>query len=300
MYINYHCDIILTNYIWSGESMNQKILLKLNNLFPKQVHPFNLQNDGTKSYAQWQYEMGGKTIMFYLDFTTKEDMFLNKVVLDIGCGAGGKTMYYAKCGCEKIYGIDVLASYGDEANKLAKSLGLLDKFEFVAGDAADMPFDDEYFDTIIMNDAMEHVAEPQKVLSECFRVLKKGGRLFVNFPPYHHPFGAHLSDAINIPWVHLFFSDKVLISSYKELVKGLPDGQKRIDFRISKDENGNEYFSYINKMTIKRFSRILKQTPFKIAYYKEVPLRSFLSPLAKLPFVKELFVKMVVCVFEKE
>ncbi|HAS92002.1 MAG TPA: class I SAM-dependent methyltransferase, partial [Clostridiales bacterium] len=47
---------------------------------------------------------------------------------------------------------------------------------------------------------------------------------------------AHLSDAIGIPWVHVFFSEKTLINTYKELVKNLPDGAERIDFRISKKE----------------------------------------------------------------
>ena len=66
-----------------------------------------------------------------------------------------------------------------------------------------------------MNDAMEHVADPEGVLKEVLRVLNKKGKLYVNFPPYNHPFGAHLSDAIYIPWVHMFFSEKTLIKSYK-------------------------------------------------------------------------------------
>ena len=59
-----------------------------------------------------------------------------------------------------------------------------------------------------MNDAMEHVDEPEKVLDECYRILKKDGKVYLNFPPYNHPYGAHLSDAIGMPWVHVFFSRK--------------------------------------------------------------------------------------------
>ena len=36
--------------------MTEKILLALNKLFPLPVHPFNLQNDGVKTYAMWQNE----------------------------------------------------------------------------------------------------------------------------------------------------------------------------------------------------------------------------------------------------
>lgn len=271
----------------------------LNKLFPLPVHPFNLQNEGIKTYAEWQYEKGEETIKFYLEKTTLEEMFKDKVVLDIGCGAGGKTLYYASEGAEKVYGIEIVEYYEEEANALAKKKGLEDKFQFVLGDAANIPFEDGFFDTIIMNDAMEHVDEPLKVLNECYRVLKKGGKLYVNFPPYYHPFGAHLSDAIGFPWVHVFFSDETLIKVYKDLVKDLPDGMKRINFRISKDENGKEYFSYINRMTIKRFNNILKETKFNVSYYREVPLRDFLAPLAKMPGFKEGFVKMVVAILEK-
>ncbi|HHY12372.1 MAG TPA: hypothetical protein GX529_07055 [Firmicutes bacterium] len=79
------------------------------------------------------------------------------------------------------------------------------------------------------------------------RILKPGGRLYVDFGPYYHLFGAHLQDAIGFPWGHLFFDDKTLIKVYKDLVSQYPDGQQRINFRISEDSDGQEYFSYINK-----------------------------------------------------
>lgn len=280
--------------------MSKETLLKLNRRFKPPVHPFNLQNEGKKSYAMWQYEKGQDTIKFYLDRYTEDEMFRGKTVLDIGCGAGGKTMFYASKGVKEIVGMDIVPYYKDEAEALAKELGFTDVFRFVAGDAAESGFPDGTFDTIIMNDAMEHVERPEAVLREVHRILKPGGKLFVNFPPYNHPYGAHLSDLIAIPWVQAFFSEQDLIDAYKELCKTVPDGQKRIDFRISKRADGTEYFSYINHMTLKRFRKIKAETPLTVEYYREVPLRSFLAPLAKLPGFKEYFVKMAVTVFRKD
>lgn len=275
------------------------LIKSLNKCFKPVIHPFNLSNNGVKTYAMWQYEKGKDTINFYLDYLSKEEMFCGKEVLDIGCGAGGKSLYYASCGAKKVTGIDILPKYEQDSIKLAKKLNLQERFQFFVADASNLPFPSHSFDTIIMNDTMEHVAQPEETLKEVMRVLKKGGRVFINFPPYNHPFGAHLSDAIFIPWVHLFFSTKTLIAVYKDLVKDLPDGEERVYFRISKDQNGKEYFSYINKMTLKRYKKILKKLNITPNYYKEIPLRGFLKPIAKLPIFREYFVKMSVSVIEK-
>ena len=279
-----------------------KLLLKLNRFFKLPVHPFNLTAQGTKTYAQWQFEKGMDTIKFYLEYTDSEEMFREKVVLDIGCGAGGKTVFYASKGVEVIYGLEILEKYRAEAQELAQEKGLADKFRFVCKDASETGFAAGFFDTVIMNDAMEHVDDPEAVLRECLRILKPDGKIYLNFPPYDHPFGAHLSDAIAIPWVHRLFSEQTMIEAYKAQVAALPDGSERIRFRISARDDGKEYFSYINQMTIKRFRRILEDVTKNDAvckYYREIPLRPFLSVPAKIPFTKEMFVKMVVCVLEK-
>lgn len=279
--------------------LRTKMLMTLNKIFRAPVHPFNLQNQGVKTYEQWQYEKGADTIQFYLARYTPEEMFLGKTVVDIGCGAAGKSLYYASCGADKVIGVDIVEEYKAKAEKFAQSLGLQDRFEFVYADAAHLPIDSGSVDTVIMNDAMEHVAEPKKVIEEVLRILKKGGRAYINFPPYYHPYGAHLSDAVYMPWVHMFFGEKVLVEAYKQLVSGRPDADERIKFRIAKRENGEEYFSYINRMTIRRFLRILADLGITPAYYREVPLRGVLKPMCKLPGFREMFVKMVVCVIEK-
>lgn len=279
--------------------MHVKLLLAMNRLFPRPVHPFNLQNEGKQSYAMWEYEQGARTIAFYRERYTTDEMFRDKVVLDVGCGAAGKTMYYASLGAAKVVGMDILPKYREEAEKLARELGYADRFEFVAGDAANTGFPDNSFDTVIMNDAMEHVARPDLVLAEVRRILKPGGRLYVNFPPIDHPFGAHLQDLIGIPWVHRLFSEETQIAAYKELCKTVPDGDARVAFRISKNAEGREYFSYINHMTVKWFHRLRDASEMKQVYYNEVPLRGWVKPLARFPLTKEFFLKMVVCVLEK-
>ncbi len=280
-------------------SFSVRLCKTMNKLFPTPVHPFNLANEGKQTYAEWQFERGEETIRFFHDFTSTQEMFANKIVLDIGCGAGGKTLYYTAQDARYVFGIDPVEKYKAIATELAEKKALADKTEFITGDAAKMPFESNVIDTIIMNDAMEHVDDPIAVLNECYRVLKKGGRLYINFPPYHHPYGAHLSDVIGIPYVHKLFDETTLINVYKDLVQPYPDAAERIQFRIGQHPDGREYFSYINKMTLERFDRILSIVPFQVLHYKYVPLRPYLRTLSLMPVFQEYFVKMVVCVLEK-
>ncbi len=279
--------------------LNKLLLKKLNNLFSLPIHPFNLQNQGKISYAQWQFERGFETIKYYSAYVPFDEMFVKKKVLDVGCGAAGKSIYFAKQGAKIVYGIDPIATYKKQAELLTKKMNLQDNFRFVIGSATNMPFDNSYFDTIILNDSMEHVDKPEKVLYECYRVLKKNGMIYINFPPYNHPFGAHLSDAIGVPWVHLFFSEKVLIETYKDLIKSLPDAKERAKLRIGIDKDGNEYLSYINKMTIKKFEKIITNSKFNRVYYEIIPLRKVIAPILKIPILKEYLTKMVVFIGKK-
>ena len=275
-----------------------QLLLKTNNWFPKIVHPFNLQNDGEKTYAMWQYEKGYDTIKLYLDRYTTDDMFAGKDVLDMGCGAAGKSLYYVSLGARHVTGVDIVEHYRAKAEGMAEQLGFSDRFTFVLGSAYEMPFADKCFDTVIMNDFMEHVDNPAAALREAMRLVRPGGRIFINFPPYYHPTGAHLSDAINIPWVQLFYSDDALIRAYKELIRGVPDEAERLALRFYTDENGVERIGYINKMTLKKFKGILRELSIVPQYYREVPLRRYFALFAKIPGIKELFVKMAICVIE--
>ncbi len=275
------------------------LLLWLNRLFPLPEHPLNLQNAGTESYAMWQYGKGADTVRLFSERYAPEAMFRDRDVCDVGCGAGGKSLYYAAQGARHVTGLDVAAGYGPQAQALAEELGLADRFTFLVRDGADTGLPAESFDTVMMNDAMEHVADPAGVLAECARILRPGGRLYVTFPPYGHPYGAHMSDRIGIPWVHLLFSAKTLIAAYEQLCRDVPDGAERVALRIGRSDDGQKRITYINKMTLRRFRALREQAPLAVEYYREVPLRPFLALPAKCPGLREVLVKMAVCVFVK-
>lgn len=58
----------------------------------------------------------------------------------------------------------------------------------IIGDIHNLPFKDESIDAIICKSVLEHVYDPHKAVSEIRRVLKRGGKCFINGPflyPYH-------------------------------------------------------------------------------------------------------------------
>lgn len=69
-----------------------------------------------------------------------------------------------------------------------KYLNLDEKYEPDYLCSADnIPVSDECFDTILMFEVLEHLENPEEVLDEINRVLKKGGRLFLSIPfMYRH------------------------------------------------------------------------------------------------------------------
>ena len=216
-----------------------------------------------------------------------------------GCGEGGKSVYYAGLGAKQVVGVDLMPEYEERAMRFAEKHGC-SHFLFLCADASSLPILPDQFDTIIMNDFMEHVSDPEKTLRETIRILRPGGRAFINFPPYHHPYGAHLSDEISIPWVHELFDEQTIINEYKSRVRNLPDGEERIRLRFSTGEDGQDHLTYINHMTIERFEDILTRLAIVPEYYHLTPLRPWLAPLAKIPACREYLNKMVTCVIRKE
>jgi SAM-dependent methyltransferase len=95
-------------------------------------------------------------------------------VLDIGCGGGRLgTLLAAAAG---VTGVDT-----DEAalERARARHSALPQFRFLAMDAARLEFPDASFDTALMLDSVEGMAEPTLALAEAARVLASGGRLMV-------------------------------------------------------------------------------------------------------------------------
>jgi ubiquinone/menaquinone biosynthesis C-methylase UbiE len=53
---------------------------------------------------------------------------------------------------------------------------------YILGDINELPFENSYFDYIVLAEAIEHSEDPQKLVREAFRAIKQGGRLALSVP----------------------------------------------------------------------------------------------------------------------
>lgn len=104
-------------------------------------------------------------------------------VLEIGFGTGQSLVALAHAAGEagKVYGIDLSEGMFQVANENISRTGLSDRIELHLGDAANLPFDDAFFDAIFICFTLElfDIPELRLVLGECKRVLLDDGRLGV-------------------------------------------------------------------------------------------------------------------------
>ena len=103
------------------------------------------------------------------------------VVLEIGIGTGDSVLEFAQLVGDsgKVYGVDISQGMLDITKMKLQNEGLLDRAELVNNDAVRLSFKDDSFDKIFMSLTLELFDTPEipKVLSECFRILKKNGRI---------------------------------------------------------------------------------------------------------------------------
>ena len=57
--------------------------------------------------------------------------------------------------------------------------------------AEELPFADNFFDIVFLNEVLEHVEDDKRTISESIRVLKVGGKIIIFAPNRLFPFETH-------------------------------------------------------------------------------------------------------------
>lgn len=195
-----------------------------------------------------------------------------KTVIDFGCGSGAEAVEMAERGARNVIGVDIQEKWLAIARENAARAGVSDRCVF-AGRAP------EAADIIVAVDSFEHFDDPAEVLRTMALMLKPGGCVVVVFgPTWYHPLGGHLFSVF--PWAHLIFTEKALI-------------RWRSDFKNDGATRFTEVAGGLNQMTIRRFERVVEQSPLRFAEFEARPIRK-LKPLAN-HWTRELTTAIVRC-----
>lgn len=181
-----------------------------------------------------------------------------RVVIDFGCGEGAEAVEMALRGASRVIGVDIQERLLKIARERAASAGVRDRCTFTTNPT-------ERADVIVAIDSFEHFADPGAILKVMREMLKPTGCVLAAFgPTWYHPLGGHLFSVF--PWAHLIFTEKALL-------------RWRSDFKTDGATRFSEVEGGLNQMTVRRFERLVEESPFRFAEFEAVPIQK-LRPLA--------------------
>lgn len=231
------------------------------------------------------------------------------IILDLGCGFGGRTLAFQQVTGNAFVGVDIDSRASAAGLQFARSMGSTNAW-FATAVGESLPFTNDSFDAVLCYDVLEHVQDPERTLAEVYRVLKPAGLFLTVFPPYFHPKGSHLEGyASRVPYANLIFSSKVLLRAIDELLEERGDG-----YRPQVLRPGDRLYS-LNGVTIRSFRRMLNRSNFEVLRLEFLPLlnkmiRQFhrwkmhyyawlFYPLSRIPVLQELFTHRIVVILRK-
>ncbi len=161
--------------------------------------------DGSVSIGKWKALQEVEAISYRLDHFKRGNYFghfsvpefhpteqlaerLGRIegpVLDVGCGILPMPNYLKLC--REPMGVDPYYGEGARAFPFAQAVG------------EHLPFRDGHFAGVALMSSLDHVYSPGRVLEECWRVLRRGGELFVWYigrdrPDQQHPWAFRKED----------------------------------------------------------------------------------------------------------
>lgn len=175
------------------------------------------------------------------------------MVLDVGCGNGTTALCIAeRFGC-KVIGIDLSGVRIKNALERLKEQpeDIQEKVQFIKSSATTLPFENNFFSSVLSQSSLYHVHDKEKALKEIYRVLKKDG-VFV-FDDLFKPSKEISADTQKYVYDRLLFDTPFTFESYKAYLE-------QIGFHILETEDHathlqKSYAALIDILKKKLFSK---------------------------------------------
>jgi SAM-dependent methyltransferase len=229
-----------------------------------------------RSYFDHEYRKGGRMVDRFLAISHR---WTGGRTLDFGCGVGGLSFRLAEH-CSHVTGIDIDAGHIAFARAQLERLGV-GNLDFLHYDGGDVPLEAGSFDVVFCVDVVEHLPNPERFIADFHRLLKPGGWFLLSFgPPWYHAHGKHMWEKVPGWWSHLLFPRSSVMKA-----AGYPPTKTWGELGIQ-------------RLGIGRMEGILARSPFR-ALHQDVNMKRVVSPLKRVPLLRELFIAEMVGVYRK-
>lgn len=173
-----------------------------------------------------------------------------KKVFEIGCGSGGVIEAFAER-CGKAVGLDITPfEYSEHASG---------KVNYITADIFDRSYDAQYadqYDLILFRDVIEHLPQKKEVFELCDRLLTKDGRIFMTYPPFYSPYGAHQQVFAKTTLGKLPYTQFLPATMYRKFVASVEKGNEQA-LNVAKEITST-------KTTIGSLNRAIRRSVFQI------------------------------------
>ena len=184
---------------------------------------------------------------------------LGAKILDLGSGPGSFLVQAAEAGGDVI-GIEPSQELIDMSMERVRSLGL--SVQVLKGTGEHLPFPDATFGFVNMAEVIEHVEDPEQVLHEVYRVLNKGGGVYMSVPNRFGMYDPHFH-AYVVNWL-----PRSLATPFLKLV-----GKDKED-SANLEDTGRQRLENMHYYTLAGIRRLAKSAGFNMIDIREHKIRS--------------------------
>lgn len=199
----------------------QSLLGRVQRYWNERIHDLEMTSHapGTKEFFEDLDEYRFDKLR-YLPELVDFSGYRGKKLLEVGCGIGTDLVRFARGGAI-CTGVDLSETALSLARENARLAGVDLTLELANGE--ELPFDSESFDVVYAHGVLQYTAEPERMVSECRRVLKHGGEAI--FMVYNRI--SWLNGLSKLMRVELEHEDapvlrKYSISEYEKLLSAFP------------------------------------------------------------------------------
>ena len=128
------------------------------------------------NYERWKRarEISVERGNFVLSIISKVRECKNLKILDIGSGEGGTSQVLSQD--------NIVTSFDMNKIRLQRQQNYFSNFNLLCGSSSSLPFKNNSFDLIILQDVMEHLDNREKLINNLYNLLNDNGMIYLSTP----------------------------------------------------------------------------------------------------------------------